>query len=127
MKSIKTIFALLIAVVLFASCNKTKYTSGAAVVSGKVTYVDGVTGTNTPAYYADVHINYNSLTVKTPYDLTVQTDSAGAFSVKLPTGDYYFSADFTDAHGFKYSTSKGSAVQVKNTKDDITTVAIEVK
>lgn len=127
MKSIKIISALLIAGLLFAvGCNKDKYTKGAAQVSGTVTYKDG-SGATSKAYYANVHIKYNATAAATTYDLTLQADSMGMFSVKLPTGNYYFSADFTDHSGFNYSTSQGSVVKVNNTDDQINNVAIIVQ
>ena len=128
MKSLRIISVLLIAGMLFsAGCNKDKYTKGAAMAMGAVTYKNGVTGATVPAQYANVHVNYNSLVAKTPYDLTIVADSAGMFSVKLPTGNYYFSADFKDANGFNYTTVTGNAVSINNTKDMVTTVAIVVQ
>lgn len=125
MKSFKIVAALLLIAVLFTlGCNKDKYTKGAADVSGTVTYKNGATGSNDAAAYADVHIYYNTLTSKATYDVTLQADANGKFTTKLPTGNYYFSADFQDLNGFKYTTVKGSAVSINNTDDKITTVAI---
>lgn len=127
MKSIRIIFALLLSgLLLSTSCNKDKYTNGAATVSGAVTYKNGA-GTVAAAPYADVHINYNSSVEKTPYDQTVQADSNGKFTVKLPTGNYFFSATFTDSYGFNYTTAQGDAVNVGNTQDQVSTIAIIVQ
>jgi hypothetical protein len=128
MKSIRIISALLIAGLLFAvGCNKDKYTKGAAQVSGTVTYKNGATGTTDAAPYANVHIKYNTTAASTTYDLTLEADSTGKFTVKLPTGNYYFFADYTDMAGFKYSTVQGSVVKVNNTDDQVSTVAIIVQ
>ena len=128
MKSLRIITAFLLAAMFFTvGCNKDKYKVGAAATSGTVKYKNGGTGTTDAAPYAMVHVSYNSLVAKTPYDLTVQADSAGKFSVKLPSGNYYFSADFQDANGFNYTTIQGTAVSINNTKDQVTTVAIIVQ
>jgi hypothetical protein len=127
MKSIRIISALLLTGLLFtAGCNKNKYTNGAATVSGAVSYKNSA-GTTVPAPYAQVYINYNSSVAKTPYDQTLRADSAGKFAVKLPTGNYYFSASLTDAYGFNYSTVQGTAVNIGNTSDQVNTIAIIVQ
>src|SRR5579872_496533 len=127
MKSLRIISTILLSGLLFATgCNKDKYTNGAATISGAVTYKNSA-GTDASAPYANVHINYNSSTAKTPYDQTVVADSTGKFTVKLPTGNYYFSADFTDVNGFTYTTVQGNAVNIGNTKDQVTTVALIVQ
>ncbi len=128
MKSLRIIAAFLLAVVVFSTgCNKDKYTKGTAMVTGTVTYKNGGTATTDPAPFAMVHVNYNSLVAKTPYDLTLQADATGKFSVNLATGNYYFSADFQDANGFNYATVQGTAVSINNTKDQVNTVAIIVQ
>jgi hypothetical protein len=128
MKSIIKISTIMLAGLLFfASCNKDKYKVGAATVSGTVTYKNGGTGTTDAAPFADVHIAYNTTVAKLPYDMTIKADSAGKFTVKLPTGSYYFSADFADGHGFNYTTVQGTGVSINNTSDQVTTVAIIVQ
>lgn len=126
MKSIRIISALLISGLLFfTGCNKDKYKVGAATVSGTVTYKSGTTTAAAP--YANVYINYNSSTAKTPYDQTLQADANGKFTVKLPTGNYFFSAGFTDSYGFDYTTVQGANVNIGNTSDQVNTVALIVQ
>ncbi len=127
MKSFAIISALLLTGLFFTiGCNKDKYTKGAARISGAVTYKNSA-GTSAAAPYANVHVNYNSSVAKIPYDLTVVADANGKFMVELPTGNYFFSADFTDSYGFYYTAIQGTAVNINNTNDQVTTVAIIVQ
>lgn len=117
MKIFSTI--MLTVLIFITACSKSdnSSTNGAAQISGKITYMNGATGTETPAPFASVYICFGTLTAKANPDEIVKTDSAGNYTVKLTTGNYYFSADFTDANGFYYKSHNGVSAAINNTTD----------
>lgn len=113
-------FAFIFLVVIASSCKKEAGIGGKKTISGTVHYKNGATGTMEIANGATVMISYGTKTYSTTYDQTLLADSNGEYHIDgLRKGDYFFSAEFTDVNGFKYTTA-GYGVTVENKKDDLT-------
>ncbi|CAN5128706.1 hypothetical protein BH09BAC5_BH09BAC5_22620 [soil metagenome] len=106
---------------LFAmACKKDAGTGGKKTISGTVHYLNGATGEMEIASGATVMISYGTKTYNSNYDQMLLTDSNGNYHLEgIRKGDYFFSAEFTDAQGFSYTTA-GYGVTVQNKKDVLT-------
>jgi len=120
MKTLKKVAAvLLLAIAIITGCKKEEGIIGKKVVTGTVFFKNGVTGTNDPASSAVVYITYGAKENTGSYDQTTTSNSDGKYTVKgLQKGDYFITADFTDSHGFKYTTP-GYTFTIKNKKSEL--------
>ena len=120
MKKSKILSGLFFCIVFFTfGCKKEEGIAGKKVVEGIVYYKNGATGAEEPASSAVVFITYGATDASAPYDQTTVANSAGKYIVKgLTKGDYFITAEFTDSHGFKYSTP-GYVVAVNNKKKEL--------
>jgi hypothetical protein len=120
MKTLKTIFFFLLFITaLIAGCKKEEGIVGKKVVTGTVFFKNGVTGTNDPAVSAIVCITYGATESTGTYDQTTTSNSEGIFTVKgLQKGNYYITADYTDIHGFRYTTP-GYSITINNKKSEL--------
>ncbi len=125
--SIKNItIAFLFLVLVFPACKKKSGLGGKKTIYGTVTYKNGATSAFETASTAMVHIAYGTKNATSDHDQTVVADETGVYHFDgLRKGDYFISAEFTDEHGFKYTTS-GYAVTVNNKKEKLT-VDIELQ
>ena len=113
-------FAVIFLVLIASSCKKEAGIGGKKTISGTVHYKNGATGAMEIANGATVMICYGTKTYSSAYDQTLFTDANGEYHIDgLRKGDYFFSAEFTDVHGFKYTTA-GYGVTVENKKDNLT-------
>ena len=124
MKNIRFVTAIILTgFIAFASCKKDAGFAGKKEVSGTISYASGTPAGAVPAPFALVHICYGTLEAKSPYDLTIVADSVGNYKIKGLTsgknGDYFFTAEFIDANGFKYTTS-GVAVSLRKHRGTVT-------
>ena len=109
-----------IAILFFCACKKTAGPGGKNAISGTVVFKNGVTGNNDVAVLATVSIAYGTNESTTSFNQTVLTDAEGKYIFEgLNKGNYFIKADFTDSHGFKYSTN-GSVISIKNKKNKVT-------
>ena len=100
-------------------CKKEAGIIGKKVVKGTVYFKNGVTGTNDPAASAVVYVTYGATVASSCYNQTTTTDAGGEYIIKgLQKGDYFITADYTDSHGFKYTTP-GYAVTIQNKKNEL--------
>ncbi len=115
MKTLK-ITAIFLTVFLLAltSCKKENDFGGAAKIKGTVT-LNGVAVTN-----AIVHIAFNASAATTAYDASTVTDESGNYTFNaLYRGDYFVTADYTNATGTKF-TSGGAHVTIGDKKGTVT-------
>ena len=121
MKTTKTIsIALLFLVLIFPACKKEAGIGGKKTITGTVHFLNGATGAYEIASGATVNIAYGETSYNSTYDQTLQADVNGVYHVDgLRKGDYFISAEFTDTHGFKYSTA-GYSVSIENKKGSLT-------
>lgn len=104
---------------LASACKKDAGVVGKKVVKGVVTYANGFTGNNDVAAGALVHIAYGTTSAVGSYDQTVLTDAGGNYSIPgLRRGEYFITAEFTDAQGFHY-TVPGYSVTINDKKSEL--------
>lgn len=116
----KIFFACILLVLTAPSCKKEAGIGGKKTISGIVHYKDGATGAMEIASGATVMICYGTTTYNSAYDQILLADANGSYHIDgLRKGDYFISAEFTDVHGFKYTTA-GYGVTVKNKKEELT-------
>jgi hypothetical protein len=121
MKNLKLIGILLaLSGVIFFGCKKiSDGPKGQKHIFGNATYLNGATGSQEAAPGALVHIAYGTKTETTTYDQTVVANSSGEYNFDgLAKGDYFITGEYTDNHGFHY-TSYGYGVTVGNEKKDL--------
>lgn len=129
MKTLKLYLSILaLGLLMVASCTKevseTKtvsipksVTDGQALVSGKVTYVNTIKGTNDPAVRAIIKIATDT-TAKTFVQFWA-TDSLGNYRVKgLGVGSYFIAAEYRDANSYLYTTT-GYTITINNSLDSV--------
>jgi Prealbumin-like fold domain len=129
MKTLKIYLSILaLGLVMIAACNKTEtdtktitisksVTDGQAVVSGMVTYVNAIAGTNDPAPGAIIKIATDTNT-KTFVQFWA-TDATGNFRVKgLGVGSYFIAAEYRDKNNYLYTTT-GYTVTINNSVDSV--------
>ena len=105
--------------IFIAGCKKEAGVTGKKIITGTVFYANGATGTNDPAVNAIVYIAYGTKVDSGSYDQNLLTDTEGKYSIKgLQKGDYYLTADYTDSHGFKYTTP-GYGVTIKDKNGEL--------
>lgn len=122
MKNSIVIFFLLLLV--FSACKKKAGIGGQKTIYGNVTYKNGATSSFEKANTAIVHIAYGTKSTTTNYDQTVAVDEDGAYHFDgLKKGDYFISAEYTDVHGFSYTTA-GYGVTINNKKEKL---ALDIK
>ena len=110
---------LLVSITFFIGCKKEEGIIGKKVVTGTVYFKNGVTGTNDPAASAVVYVSCGTTTASGSYDQTTTSDSNGKYIIRgLRKGDYFITAEYTDSHGFEYSTP-GYAITIKNKKSEL--------
>lgn len=113
------IFIVFFLCTIIYGCRKEAGHTGKKIITGVVLYKNGATGKNEPAPSAIVYITYGVKTFTGAYDLSIIADSNGKYTIKgLRKGDYFISAEYTDEHGFKY-TSNGYTVEIKNKKEEL--------
>lgn len=121
-KNITIVFLLF--VLIFPACKKKAGLGGKKTIYGTVTYKNGATSAFETANTAMVHIAYGTKNATSDYDQTVVVDEAGTYHFdNLRKGDYFITAEFTDEHGFKYTTG-GYGVTVYNKKEKL---AVDIK
>lgn len=114
-----TLLILLVSITFFIGCKKEEGIIGKKVVTGTVYFKNGVTGTNDPATSALVYVTYGTTAASGSYDQTTTTDSNGKYIIKgLQKGDYFITAEYTDSHGFEYTTH-GYVITIKNKKSEL--------
>ena len=120
MKSLKIILVLFLVNIVFNTrCTKEAGVTGKKTIAGAVLYKNGASGTNDPAISAAVYITYGTNTASGYYDQSTLTDSEGNYSIKgLQKGDYFIRAEYTDSHGFNYTTP-GYGVSIKDKKGEL--------
>ena len=112
--------AFIFLVMIAASCKKEAGIGGKKTISGTVHYKDGATGNMEIASGATVMICYGTKTFSSTYDQTVLADADGAYHIDgLQKGDYFVTAEFTDVHGFTYTTA-GYGVTLETKKGSLT-------
>lgn len=117
---IASVFVVL-GIMLSVACTK-QGTNGPAAssnIKGVVTYLngDGTTGT---CINPLVHIAYGASSATSNYNETVVGGTDGSYSIQgLGTGDYYLTAEYTNAEGFHY-TCAGVHVKLGNNTDAVT-------
>lgn len=117
MKNISYVFIFL--VLLAASCKKEAGIGGKKTIAGTVYYLNAATNAMEVAADAKVMIAYGTASASTDYDQTLLTGADGKYHIDgLKRGDYFITAEFTDAHGFTYTTA-GYRVTVENKKDQL--------
>ena len=105
---------------VFSACKKKAGIGGKKTIDGIVTYKNGATSTFEKANAAMVHIAYGTKNATSNYNQTIVADDQGAYHFDgLNKGDYFITANYTDANGFKYSSS-GYGLTVNNNKDRLT-------
>jgi hypothetical protein len=116
----KSIYCAFIFLLMIASaCKKEAGIGGKKTISGTVHYLDGATGSMEIANGATVKICYGTKSNNSSYDQMILTDADGKYHIDgLRKGDYFITAEFTDVHGFAYTTA-GYGVTVKNKKDNL--------
>lgn len=119
MKFLK-LFVIFLLLTFTWGCRKEPGYVGKKIITGVTFYKNGATGKNEPAPFAIIYITYGVKTFTGAYDQSILSDSNGKYTIKgLQKGDYFISAEYTDTHGFKY-TSSGYAVEIKNKKEELT-------
>lgn len=114
------IIAFFLLVLVVPSCKKKAGIGGKKTIDGTVTYKNGVSSAFEKASTAIVHIAYGTKSATASFDQSVVVDAAGTYHFDgLRKGDYFISAEFTDEHGFKYTTA-GYGVTVNNKKEKLT-------
>lgn len=104
---------------VFLGCKKEAGIGGKKTITGSVTYKNGTSTVFEKANNAMVHIAYGTKTSTTTYNQTVIVDEKGEYHFDgLRKGDYFITAEFTDEHGFKYTTG-GYGVTVNNKKENL--------
>jgi hypothetical protein len=112
-------FAFIFLVLIVSACKKEAGIGGKKTISGTVFYLNGATGSMEIANGAIVMICYGTKSSASDYDQTVLSDADGKYHIDgLRKGDYFITAEFTDAHGFTYTTA-GYGVTVENKKDNL--------
>ena len=112
--------ALLFLVLLFPACRKEAGIGGKKTITGTVHFKNGATGMYEIASGATVNIAYGETTYSSTFDQTLQADVNGVYHFDgLRKGDYFISAEFTDTHGFKYTTA-GYSVSIEKKKGSLT-------
>lgn len=107
-------------VLIAASCKKEAGIGGRKTITGTVHYKNGATGTMEIANGATVMICYGTKTFSSAYDQTVLADANGEYHIDgLQKGDYFVTAEFTDMHGFKYTTT-GYGITIETRKGNLT-------
>lgn len=109
------LFGLLLLVFLLGACEKKSAGPGGHnSVSGGITFKNGVSGNQDGAPYAKVSISYGTDQPTSSFDQTVLADATGRYSIGgLMPGHYFVKAEFSDAHGFKY-TCTGTGITFEN-------------
>ncbi len=121
MKTFRLLSALLIgSLFLVSACKKDEVGPvGQKTITGTITYKNG-DGTTHAAMNAEVKVAYGTTTATTTFNQTCMADEMGMYTIKgLAAGDYYFAAEYTDGHGFKYETP-GYSVTIKDDKAALT-------
>lgn len=131
MKTIKIYAVLVMAVVIsMASCKKDETivkeydvvhstTDGQARIMGSVTYLNAVNGLFDAAPWAVIKIASDTTTKAFNQYWLAGPD--GKYNVKgLGVGNYFVTAEYTDAFTGAVFTSGGSILLIKNSVDDIT-------
>ena len=115
MKTIKNIALIAIVILLgLTSCKKTNDFGGAASIKGNVT-LKGVSVNK-----AIVYLSLGATTASSNHDATTVTDDAGNYSFKgLLRGDYFVTAEYTNATGQTF-TSGGGHVTIGDKKGTVT-------
>ena len=109
----------LFSISLFFGCKKDAGIGGKKTLGGVVSFYNGVSQAYEPAPNAFVYIAYGTAALTNNYNQTVVTDSNGKFKLEgLLKGDYFITAEYTDIHGFKYTTN-GYSVTIKNKKSEL--------
>ena len=122
MKKFKIVSILMVVgFMLSIGCTKqgTNGPVGSSSIKGTVTYVnsDNTTGT---AINPLIHVAYNTSSATTNYNETIVGNADGSYSVTgLGVGDYFLSAEYTNAEGFHY-TCGGAHVHLGNNTDAVT-------
>lgn len=113
-------FAFAFLVLVGVSCKKEAGIGGNKTISGKVLYLNGATNSMEIANGAAVMISYGTQSSSSVYDQTVLANTNGEYHFDgLRKGDYFVTAEFTDANGFRYTTA-GYAVTAANKKETLT-------
>ena len=113
------IIAFMVLVLVLPACKKKAGIGGQKTIYGTVTYKNGTTSAFEIANTAVVHIAYGTTSSTSNYDQTVVVDETGNYHFDgLRKGDYFISAEFTDEHGFTYTTA-GYGVTVNNKKEKL--------
>ena len=116
----KILCVLLFLVLLFPACRKEAGIGGKKTITGTVHFKNGATGMYEIATGATVNIAYGETSYSSTFDQTLQADVNGVYHFDgLRKGDYFISAEFTDSHGFNYSTS-GYSVTIESKKGSLT-------
>ena len=114
----RTLIFILASVFILAACKKEAGPGGKKTIKGTVYYKNGSTGSNSPAAAASVFISYGTKEISSP-DQTILSNSDGSYKIEaLRKGDYFITASFTDANGFKYAVP-GYAISVQNKKGEV--------
>lgn len=114
------IIAFFLLVLVVPSCKKKAGIGGKKTIDGTVTYKNGVSSAFEKANTAIVHIAYGTKSATSSFDQSVVVDAAGTYHFDgLRKGDYFITAEFTDEHGFTYTTA-GYGVTVNNKKEKLT-------
>ena len=109
----------MVLVLVLPACKKKAGIGGKKTIYGTVTYKDGATSAFEIANTAVVHIAYGTKSSTSNYDQTVVVDETGNYHFDgLTKGDYFISAEYTDEHGFTYTTA-GYGVTVNNKKEKL--------
>lgn len=117
MKNIYYVFIFL--VVIASACKKEAGIGGKKTIAGTVYYLNGATNAMEIAANAKVMIAYGTSSASSNYDQTLLTGADGKYHMDgLKRGDYFITAEFTDVHGFTYTTA-GYGVTVENKKDEL--------
>ena len=104
------------------SCSKSNE-NGPAVnseIKGSVSYKNS-DGTTFSTVSPIIHVAYNATSATTNYDLTVVGKTDGTYSIKgLGIGDYFVTAEYTNATSGLHYIAAGAKVHLGNTKDAVT-------
>lgn len=121
MKTVKNTITplLLLLVSIMMACKKEPGMEGKKVVRGAVLFKNGGSGLNEPAAGAVVYVTFGAAASTGTYDHSTTANAEGNYTIRgLQKGDYFITAEFTDSHGFKYTTP-GYVVTIKTKSNDL--------